>query len=213
MRQLVRPRRLPLYQELGPANGKGYPEVVQALTGCTAQRRARQRPRRADRLGGGADPALPRGARRAAAVDPGRRHRHDRGSRALGHLRVFCVAAAVMVVLSMLLAGTIAGPLRRLADGAERVRRGIKRARRDPGLHPPPRRDRPSVRRAARHDQRALQPHRGDRELRRRRRARAEEPADLAAQRGRDPAARQDRGKPQARCSTSSSTTCAGSTG
>jgi two-component system sensor histidine kinase ChvG len=39
---------------------------------------------------------------------------------------VFMVAAAVMVVLSMLLAGTIAGPVRRLAEGAERVRRRIR---------------------------------------------------------------------------------------
>ncbi|MFD2250923.1 two-component system sensor histidine kinase ChvG [Pseudochelatococcus lubricantis] len=41
-------------------------------------------------------------------------------------LRVFAVAAAVMTVLSVLLAGTIAGPVRRLAEAAERVRRGIK---------------------------------------------------------------------------------------
>jgi len=41
-------------------------------------------------------------------------------------LRVFAVSAIVMVVLSMLLAGTIAEPMRRLAEAAERVRRGIK---------------------------------------------------------------------------------------
>ncbi len=41
-------------------------------------------------------------------------------------LQVFLVAAAVMVVLSVLLAGTIAGPMRRLAEAAERVRRGTK---------------------------------------------------------------------------------------
>ena len=41
-------------------------------------------------------------------------------------LKVFLVAAAVMIVLSMLLARTIAGPVRRLADGAERVRRRIR---------------------------------------------------------------------------------------
>ena len=37
----------------------------------------------------------------------------------------------------MLLAGTIAGPVRRLADGAERVRRRIRTPRRDPRLHQP----------------------------------------------------------------------------
>ena len=106
-----------------------------------------------------------------------------------------------MIVLSLLLAGTIAEPLRRLVGGRRARAPRRQGARGDPRLHRPPGRDRPSLRRAARHDQRALQPHRGDRELRRRRRARAEEPADLAAQRGRDPAARQDRGvaRPAAR--------------
>jgi two-component system sensor histidine kinase ChvG len=40
--------------------------------------------------------------------------------------KVFLIAAAVMIVLSVLLAGTIAGPVRRLADGAERVKRRIR---------------------------------------------------------------------------------------
>ena len=44
----------------------------------------------------------------------------------LAIVKVFLVAAGVMVVLSMLLAGTIAGPVRRLAEGAERVRRRIR---------------------------------------------------------------------------------------
>ena len=41
-------------------------------------------------------------------------------------LRVFGVAAAVMIVLSILLASTIAGPVSRLADSAEHVRRRVK---------------------------------------------------------------------------------------
>jgi two-component system sensor histidine kinase ChvG len=41
-------------------------------------------------------------------------------------LKVFLIAAGVMVVLSMALAGTIAGPMRRLADSAERVRHRIR---------------------------------------------------------------------------------------
>ena len=44
----------------------------------------------------------------------------------LAILKVFGVAAAVMIVLSLLLASTIAGPVRRLADSAERVRRRIR---------------------------------------------------------------------------------------
>ena len=41
-------------------------------------------------------------------------------------VRVFLVAATVTILLSILLAGTIAAPLRRLADAADRVRRGVK---------------------------------------------------------------------------------------
>jgi two-component system sensor histidine kinase ChvG len=44
----------------------------------------------------------------------------------LAILKVGGVAAAVMIVLSLLLASTIAGPVRRLADSAERVRRRIR---------------------------------------------------------------------------------------
>ncbi len=43
----------------------------------------------------------------------------------LAIFRVFLVAAAVMFVLSLFLASTIAGPMRRLAEAAERVRRGV----------------------------------------------------------------------------------------
>jgi two-component system sensor histidine kinase ChvG len=48
------------------------------------------------------------------------------GSERWAILRIFLVLAAVMFVLSMLLAGTIAEPVRKLAEAAERVRRGIK---------------------------------------------------------------------------------------
>jgi two-component system sensor histidine kinase ChvG len=44
----------------------------------------------------------------------------------LAILKVFLVATAVMIVLSILLAGTIAEPVRRLADAAESVRRRIR---------------------------------------------------------------------------------------
>ena len=40
--------------------------------------------------------------------------------------RVFLMAAVVMFALSLFLAGTIAGPIRRLAEAAERVRRGVE---------------------------------------------------------------------------------------
>jgi two-component system, OmpR family, sensor histidine kinase ChvG len=44
----------------------------------------------------------------------------------LAILKIFLIAAGVMVVLSILLAGTIAEPVRRLADAAESVRRRIR---------------------------------------------------------------------------------------
>jgi two-component system, OmpR family, sensor histidine kinase ChvG len=44
-----------------------------------------------------------------------------------GIVRVFLVAALVMVILSVLLASTIAGPMRRLANAAERVRHRVDR--------------------------------------------------------------------------------------
>ena len=42
---------------------------------------------------------------------------------------MFLVAAVVTVLLSILLASTIAGPVRRLAAAAERVRRGVRHRR------------------------------------------------------------------------------------
>ena len=44
----------------------------------------------------------------------------------LAIFKVFLIAAGVMVVLSFLLAGTIAGPMRRLAHGAQAVGRRIR---------------------------------------------------------------------------------------
>ena len=117
---------LPRYRELGPENGKGYPEVVSALSG---------RPESIVRIDDRARVIV------SVAV-PVQRSRAVRGALLLqtqgddidktveaeriAILKVFGIAAGVMVVLSVLLASTIAGPVRRLADGAERVRRRIK---------------------------------------------------------------------------------------
>jgi two-component system sensor histidine kinase ChvG len=117
---------LPLYKELGPDNGKGYPEVEQALNGLHASMVR----------------VNDRGEIIVSVAVPVQRFRAVRGAlmlstqgadiddmveaERLAIFKVFLVAAAVMVVLSMLLAGTIAGPVRRLADGAERVRRRIR---------------------------------------------------------------------------------------
>jgi two-component system, OmpR family, sensor histidine kinase ChvG len=117
---------LPLYRDLGPDDGKGYQEVAQALDGRDASM---------VRINNRGDVIV------SVAV-PVQRFRAVRGSlmlstqgadidnmvtaERLAILKVFLIAAAVMVVLSILLAGTIAEPVRRLADAAESVRRRIQ---------------------------------------------------------------------------------------
>jgi two-component system sensor histidine kinase ChvG len=114
---------LPRYREIGPENGKGYSEVAQALDGQNAS---------VVRIND-------RGEVIVLVAVPIQRFRTVRGAlllstqggdidqtveaERLAILKVFLVAAGIMSVLSMLLAGTIAGPVRRLADSADRVRR------------------------------------------------------------------------------------------
>jgi two-component system sensor histidine kinase ChvG len=114
------------YREIGPENGRSYPEVVQALDGEKAS---------VVRIND-------RGEVIVLVAVPIQRLRTVRGAlllstqggdldqiveaQRLAILKVFLVAAAIMSVLSMLLAGTIAGPVRRLADSAERVRRRVR---------------------------------------------------------------------------------------
>lgn len=116
----------PTIEEIGPQNGRSFPEVQRAMTGQRAS---------SVRLNA-------RGETIVSVAVPIQRLRAVRGvlvmstqggdideiiaSERFGLLQVFLVAAVVMLVLSVLLAGTIAGPVRRLADAAERVRRGIK---------------------------------------------------------------------------------------
>jgi two-component system sensor histidine kinase ChvG len=117
---------LPLYRELGPENGNGYQEVQQALDG------------KKDSMVRIND----RGEVIVSVAVPVQRFRAVHGAlmlstqgddidqmvtaERLAILKVFGIAAGVMIVLSLLLASTIAGPVRRLADSAERVRRRIK---------------------------------------------------------------------------------------
>lgn len=117
---------LPLYRELGPENGNGYQEVQQALDGTKSSMvRINER-----------------GEVIVSVAVPVQRFRAVHGAlmlstqgddidqmvtaERLAILKVFAVAAVVMIVLSLLLASTIAGPVRRLADSAERVRRRIR---------------------------------------------------------------------------------------
>jgi two-component system, OmpR family, sensor histidine kinase ChvG len=117
---------LPPYLEIGPENGKGYPEVARALDGDKAS---------VVRIND-------RGEVIVLVAVPIQRFRTVRGAlllstqggdidqtveaERLAILKVFLVAAGIMSVLSMLLAGTIAGPVRRLADSADRVRRRVR---------------------------------------------------------------------------------------
>ena len=114
---------LPRYYELGAENGKGYPEVAQALSGQNASFV------RVD----------DRGRAIVSVAVPVQRFRAVRGVVLLSTqggdidqrveaerrkvLKMFLIAAAIMVLLSTLLAGTIAGPVRRLSEAAELVRR------------------------------------------------------------------------------------------
>jgi two-component system sensor histidine kinase ChvG len=117
---------LPLYTELGPENGNGYQEVAQSLSG---QKSSMVR-------------VNDRGEVIVSVAVPVQRFRAIHGSlmlstqgddidqmvtaERLAILKVGGVASAVMIVLSLALASTIAGPVRRLADSAERVRRRIR---------------------------------------------------------------------------------------
>jgi two-component system sensor histidine kinase ChvG len=117
---------LPLYRDLGPANGLGYTEVIQALLGLKASTvRVNERgeiivlvsvPIQRFRAVRGALLLSTEGGEIDSAVAAER----------LQIFLLFIALGAVMVLLSMLLARTIAGPVRRLAEGADSVRRRIK---------------------------------------------------------------------------------------
>lgn len=117
---------LPIYRELGPENGRGYGEVARALAGQNAS--AVRINDRGEVIVSVAVPVQRFRAVRGALLLSTQGDEIDQAVTAerLAIFKVFLVAAAVMIVLSFLLAGTIAGPVRRLADGAERVRRRIK---------------------------------------------------------------------------------------
>lgn len=117
---------VPLNDDANSASGRNMPEVVRALAGSPAS---------VVRVNANGDTIV------SVAV-PIQRFRAVRGALLLSTqggdidaiiaaerfaiLRIFLVAAGVMIVLSVLFAGTIAGPIRRLSAAADRVRRGIK---------------------------------------------------------------------------------------
>lgn len=117
---------MPRYEEIGGANGMVLPEVRSAMAG---------EPASIVRVND-------RGELVVSVSVPIQRFRANLGALLLSTqggdidaiifnermsiLRVFLVAAGVMVVLSLLLASTIAGPVRKLSDAADRVRYSVK---------------------------------------------------------------------------------------
>ena len=117
---------LPLYKEQPGGDGSIYPEVMRALTGAR----------------GAVVRVNEDGELIVSVAVPVQRYRAVLGvlllstqagdidkivhAERLAIFRVFGVAALVTIVLSILLAGTIANPLRRLSAAAVRVRRGVK---------------------------------------------------------------------------------------
>ncbi len=118
---------LPPYRDIGPGNGRTYDEVRRALDEGEKAYKVR---------------INDRGQVVVMVAVPIQRLHTVRGAlllstqggdidqtveaERLAILKVFLVAAAIMSVLSMLLASTLAGPVRRLADSADRVRRRVK---------------------------------------------------------------------------------------
>ena len=117
---------LPLYRELGPEGGKNYPEVAGALLG---HKESMTR-------------VTDRGEVIVSVAVPVQRFRAVRGALLLSTqggdidqaveaerlqiVKLFLILLGVMVLLSVLLAGTIAGPVKRLAESADRVRHRIR---------------------------------------------------------------------------------------
>ncbi|MEH6951671.1 sensor histidine kinase [Nitrobacter sp. NHB1] len=118
---------LPLYRELGPENGNGYQEVAQSLKGEKSSM-VRINDRGEIIVSVAVPVERPRATIFGALMLSTQGDDIDQMVMAerLAILKVFGVAVVVMIVLSLLLASTIAGPVRRLADSAERVRRRIK---------------------------------------------------------------------------------------
>jgi two-component system sensor histidine kinase ChvG len=122
----LQPSGLPVYTEIGAANGKAYPEVATALTGTSVPI-----VRKNDKGEIVVSVAVPVQRMRAVL---GVLLLSTRGgdiddivsAERMSIFRVSAFAAAVTVVLSLILANTIAGPMQRLAAAAERVRHSVK---------------------------------------------------------------------------------------
>jgi two-component system sensor histidine kinase ChvG len=120
---------LPRYVEHGATQGKSYPEVAQALSGADKPVAVVRIDDNEELIVSVAVPVKRQGQLVGALLLSTFGGDIDDVLRAerMGIFRVFLVAAAVMVFLSLLLARTIAGPLKKLSEAAVRVRQGIRR--------------------------------------------------------------------------------------
>jgi len=117
---------LPPYRELGQQNGKSYEEVGNALLGFKSSMvRINER---GEVIVSVAVPVQRFRAVRGALMlsTQGADIDNTLGAERLAIFKLFLIASGVMVVLSFLLAGTIAGPVRRLAESAQLVRRRLR---------------------------------------------------------------------------------------
>ncbi len=124
MRTWLSRGKLPRYREL--ADGKSYEEVANALKGFKSSMvRINDR---AEVIVSVAVPVQRFRAVRGSLMLSTQGADIDNmvGAERLAIFKLFLIAAGVMVLLSFLLAGTIAGPVRRLAESAQMVRRRIR---------------------------------------------------------------------------------------
>jgi len=121
----LRAGEFPLYQEYADDQGTKYAEVVSALNGTVA---AITRVDAASRLIVSVAVPIKHGANTIGVLllstPPGEIDKIVESER-WGVLRIFLVAAVITFVLSLLLAGTIADPIRRLSAAAKRVQTSI----------------------------------------------------------------------------------------
>jgi two-component system sensor histidine kinase ChvG len=118
---------LPRYHELGPAAGKDYPELAQALDGAKSAYMVRVNDRNEVIVSVAVPVQRFRAVRGALLLSTqGGDINQAVEAERLQIVKLFGIMLVVMIVLSTLLARTIAGPVKRLAEGAERVRHRIR---------------------------------------------------------------------------------------
>mgnify|MGYP003332889874 CR=1 FL=1 len=118
---------LPRYRELGADAGMDYSEVANALAGAKGAHMVRVNDLGEVIVSVAAPVQRFRAVRGALLLSTqGGDINHAVAAERWQIFKLFLILLGVMVVLSVLLAGTIAGPVRRLAEGAERVRHRIR---------------------------------------------------------------------------------------